>query len=296
MSSLQENLTPAGIADLVEKAIPSLAFDLRRDVVHALEFARDTETNESGRAVLEQLLTNARIAADKRVPLCQDTGSVWVLLEIGERDVAGDTIALPTDIFKFVDTAVAHAYEEAKLRNSLVHDALFDRSNTGDNTPAFCEIYLNSHKRGATLHIMLKGGGSDNASKLVMLSPGAGLDGVRDVVLDAIREKGANACPPLIIGVGIGSTFDKVGGLAKRALLRPLCTTTTTSGRIVALEQELLQEINALGIGPGGFGGDTTALSVNILTAPSHIAALPVAVNIGCNSMRSVSIDLDGAL
>jgi tartrate/fumarate subfamily iron-sulfur-dependent hydro-lyase alpha chain len=294
MTSLQENLTPSAIASLVEKAIPSLACDLRDDVLVALEQARVAETSDRGRAVLEQLLANAQIAGNERVPLCQDTGSVWVLLEVGERDFAGNEIALSSSIFSLVDTAVANAYEAANLRRSLVHDALLDRSNTGDNTPAFCELYLNPHIRGARLHIMLKGGGSDNASKLVMLPPGAGVEGVEKVVLDAVREKGANACPPLIVGVGVGATFDKVGGLAKRALLRRVGS-VHAEPQIAALEQKLLAAINGLGIGPGGFGGDTTALGVHILTAPCHIAALPVAVNIGCNSLRSVSIELDDA-
>lgn len=293
MSTLQTNLTPSSIAHLVEAALPALACDLREDIFIAMEQACSTETSERGRSVLGQLLTNAQIAADKRVPLCQDTGSVWVLLEVGEQDFAGNEIGIPSSIFGLVDTAVANAYEAAALRRSLVHDALVDRSNTGNNTPAFCELYLNPHKRGATLHVMLKGGGSDNASRLVMLPPGAGREGVEKVVLDAVREKGANACPPLIIGVGVGATFDKVGGLAKRALLRTIGQ-SNPDPRIAGLEQQLLTDINALGIGPGGFGGATTALAVHVLTAPCHIAALPVAVNIGCNSLRSVSIDLDG--
>jgi tartrate/fumarate subfamily iron-sulfur-dependent hydro-lyase alpha chain len=138
---------------------------------------------------------------------------------------------------------------------------------------------------------MLKGGGSDNASRVVMLPPGAGLAGVKDAVLAAVREKGANACPPLVVGVGVGSTFDKVGGLAKHALLRAVGH-TNPNPRLQDIEQELLEAVNALGIGPGGFGGNITALAVHIETAPSHIAALPVAVNIGCTALRSVSIDL----
>jgi tartrate/fumarate subfamily iron-sulfur-dependent hydro-lyase alpha chain len=295
MTSLQEKLTPVNIAHLVEQAIPSLAFDLRQDALVALERSIDAETNERGRIVLEQLKENARIASEERVPLCQDTGSVWVLLEVGEKDAAENEIAISSSIFKLVNSAVANAYASANLRRSLVNDALIDRSNTGDNTPAFCELSLNPHIRGARLHVMLKGGGSDNASKLVMLPPGVGLEGVEQVVLDAVREKGANACPPLIVGVGVGSTFDKVAGLAKRALLRPL-DEPNPSTHLADLEQSLLAAINALNIGPGGFGGDTTALGVHVLTAPCHIAALPVAVNIGCNALRSVSIDLDGEL
>jgi tartrate/fumarate subfamily iron-sulfur-dependent hydro-lyase alpha chain len=292
MDTLAHKLTSANLVRLVERAIPTIACELRPDVLAALRQAVATETSERGRLVLGQLVENARLAAEQRVPLCQDTGSVWVLLEVGERDAAGNKIAISSDIFSGVDEAVARAYRAAGLRMSLVHDALIDRSNTGDNTPAFCELYLNPARRGALLHVMLKGGGSDNASRVVMLPPGAGIEGVRRTVLDAVREKGESACPPLIVGVGVGSTFDKVGGLAKRALLRSL-SVPNPKPQLAALEQELLAGINALGIGPGGFGGDTTALAVHILSAPCHIAALPVAVNIGCNSLRSVTIDLD---
>jgi tartrate/fumarate subfamily iron-sulfur-dependent hydro-lyase alpha chain len=319
MDILRDNLTPERLARFVEWAIPAIACDLRPDVRTALQRALNVETSERGRLVLEQLIENARIAAAQRVPLCQDTGSVWVLLEVGERDAtggaageaageaggaaagnatreaAGNKIAIKSSIFSLVDEAVARAYETAGLRKSIVRDALVDRSNTGDNTPAFCELRLDPHKHGVTLHVMLKGGGSDNASRVVMLPPGAGVTGVRRVVLDAVREKGESACPPLIVGVGVGSTFDKVGGLAKRALLRSL-DTPNPEPQLAAFERELLASVNALGIGPGGFGGDTTALAVHLFTAPCHIASLPVAVNIGCNSLRSVSLDLKQAL
>jgi tartrate/fumarate subfamily iron-sulfur-dependent hydro-lyase alpha chain len=295
MTTVQNSLTPEYLARLVERAVPRLACELRPDVLAGLQSAAASETSERGRLVLEQLLENARIAAERQLPLCQDTGSVWVLLEVGERDAAGNTLSLPANLFSLMDEAVARAYTSARLRKSLVRDALCDRSNTGDNTPAFCELYLNPHKVGATLHVMLKGGGSDNASKLVMLAPGAGVEGVRRVVLDAVREKGESACPPLIVGVGVGSTFDKVGGLAKRALLCELGESNPNT-ELAALERSLLADVNALGIGPGGFGGDTTALAVSVLTAPCHIAALPVAVNIGCNSLRSTSIELGDEL
>jgi tartrate/fumarate subfamily iron-sulfur-dependent hydro-lyase alpha chain len=294
MTAIQDSLTPAALAALVERVIPDIASNLRPDVLAALRQAVEVETNERARAVLGQLIDNAEIAAAQRVPLCQDTGSVWVLLEVGERDAAGNRITIPSDLFTLVDQAVANAYDSAALRKSLVRDALIDRSNTGDNTPAFCELYLNPSKRGVTLHVMLKGGGSDNASRVVMLAPGAGAEGVCQAVLDAVREKGESACPPLIIGVGVGSTFDKVGGLAKRALLRGLDEANPVP-ELAAFERRLLADVNASGIGPGGLGGDVTALAVRLLTAPCHIAALPVAVNIGCNSLRSVSVDLGGA-
>jgi tartrate/fumarate subfamily iron-sulfur-dependent hydro-lyase alpha chain len=292
MTILQDNLTPATIAACVERAIPDIACNLRPDMRAALEEAICRETSERGQLVLRQLVENARIAQKQQVPLCQDTGSVWVLLEVGPKDAAGNPINIPADIFAHVDEAVARAYHTARLRKSMVRDALADRSNTEDNTPAFCELSLNPTMRGAMLHIMLKGGGSDNASRVVMLAPGAGEEGIRHAVLSAVLEKGESACPPLVIGVGIGATFDKVAGLAKRALLRRL-SKANPHPATATLERQLLEEINATGLGPGGFGGATTALAVHVLTAPCHIAALPVAVNLGCNSMRSISLDVE---
>jgi tartrate/fumarate subfamily iron-sulfur-dependent hydro-lyase alpha chain len=175
---------------------------------------------------------------------------------------------------------------------SVVADALLDRTNTNDNTPAFLDVVLGARTGpGATVHVMLKGGGSDNASSVVMLSPSAGFDGVRDAVLATVTEKATGACPPLVIGVGVGATFDKVGGLAKRALLREIGS-VPKDDRIAEFEAELLSAVNATGIGPGGLGGDTTALGVHIVTAPCHIAALPVAVNMGCCAVRSASIEV----
>jgi len=173
---------------------------------------------------------------------------------------------------------------------SIVRDALIDRTNTQTNTPAFTEVQFRPGN-GATLHLMLKGGGSDNASRVVMLPPGAGIEGIRQNVLACVKEKAANACPPLVIGLGVGGTFDKVAGLAKHALLRDVGERSPEPA-IAALEDELLEAVNSLGIGPGALGGNTTALSVAIETAPCHIAALPLAINLGCCAMRSYSIDL----
>lgn len=283
-------LEPESVAKAVEQALPRLAISLRKDCLGALGMALDSETHPLGRKVLEQLCFNAQLAASDNVPLCQDTGYVSVLLE-----VSGD-ILIPADIFSAVNAAVACAYTQYPLRKSLAKDALLDRSNSGDNTPAFCELSLNGVSDStphATLHLMLKGGGSDNASKVVMLPPGAGIQGVRDVVLDTVREKAANACPPLVVGIGVGSTFDKVAALAKRALFRSVGS-INPNDRLRDFEQELLTDVNATGIGPGGLGGDTTALAVHIATAPCHIAALPVAVNLGCCAMRTISIKLFG--
>lgn len=280
-----ERLDAETVGEAVYDAIRQCAVTLRPDFRKAVEAAREEAAPESREAgVLDRILENARIGATDGVPICQDTGSVWVCLEVGE------SLAVPGNIFSRVNDAVARAYTDGRLRMSLVRDALFDRANTGDNTPAFCELKL-VPGAGATLHVLLKGGGSDNASRVVMLPPGAGADSVRRVVLDCVREKAANACPPLVIGLGVGATFDKVAGLAKHALLREVGS-SAASAEAAAFEEELLAEVNALGIGPAALGGAPTALAVHLETAPCHIAALPVAVNMGCCAMRSASVQL----
>ncbi|WP_449314916.1 fumarate hydratase [Rubneribacter sp.] len=272
------------VARTVYDAVVQCAVGLREDVRAAIERAAEDEHAPRARAVLGQMIENAQVAREDGVPLCQDTGTVWVRLE------AGWELSVPGNALSLVDDAVARAYADARLRMSVVRDAVFDRSNTADNTPAFCDVALRPGC-GATVHVMLKGGGSDNASRVVMLPPGEGAAGVRRVVLECVREKAANACPPLVIGVGAGSTFDKVGGLAKRALLRPIGSPAATP-EAAAFEQKLLSAVNATGIGPAALGGQTTALAVHLETAPCHIAALPVAVNMGCCAMRSASIEL----
>lgn len=274
----------ASIAAAVRDAIPRAATQLRPDVLAAMREALDRESSFRGRAALEQLVLNARLAESDGVPLCQDTGYVWVWLEVGvEECLSGEYAAA-------IDGAVAEAYRSAHLRTSLARDALLDRANSGDNTPAFVDVSARPGS-GVTVHVMLKGGGSDNASAMTMLPPGAGEEGVRRFVLDAVSAKVASACPPVMVGVGVGATFDKVGVLAKKALLRRIGE-AHPDARVTALETSLLAEINALGIGPGGIGGDTTALAVHVLTAPSHIAALPVAVNIGCSAVRTASVEV----
>ncbi len=272
------------IADAVREAIPRAAFGLRADALAALNDVAARERSPRGRTALAQLIENAAIAQRDSVPLCQDTGTVWVRVELGSEET------LTGDLATAVDAAVAEAYKASGLRMSLVVDALVDRTNTGDNTPAFVDVAFRPG-RGATVHVMLKGGGSDNASRVEMLAPGEGFAGVERVILETVREKATGACPPLVIGVGVGATFDKVGALAKRALLRRIGD-AHPDPRIAELEARLLDEVNATGIGPGGLGGDTTALAVHVATAPCHIAALPVAVNLGCCAVRSVTVEL----
>jgi len=281
----EKRLTASMVADAVYRAIPTLAQVLPDDVRAALVSARAEETHPRAHVVLDHLVENFALAECDRVPLCQDTGVVWVCLELGS------DVAVGGDIFSEVDAAVARAFDEARLRTSLVRDAAFDRSNTGNNTPAFCEIRTTPKRCGARLHLMLKGGGSDNASRVVMLTPSAGHQGVIDEVVNCVRAKAVNACAPVIIGVGIGSTFDKVAALAKHALMRPL-DEAAPDEQTAALEAELLSAVNATAIGAGGLGGVTTALAVKVNTAPCHIAALPLAINMGCSAMRRASIEL----
>lgn len=281
-------LTSEKVAQAVYETIPRIACVLPADVLAALERAFAEERSPRAREVLRQITENARIAREDHVPLCQDTGTVWVCLEVGP------DVLVPGNVFAGVDEAVARAYEEARLRMSVVKNALFDRANTRTNTPAFCEIHPVEEPGVARLHLMLKGGGSDNASRVVMLAPGAGREGIVEEVVRCVQEKAANACPPLVVGVGVGATFDKVGGLAKRALMRPI-DAPAPDERTAAFEAELLARVNATGVGAGALGGTHTALAVKVNTAPCHIAALPLAINMGCSAMRRATIDLAGA-
>lgn len=277
-------LPASRIAEVVREAIPRVACELRPDFRAAVAQAALTERSERGRAVLGQLIENAELASSEGLPICQDTGTVWVRIELGSEET------LTGNVQTEVNAAVAAAYESSALRMSVVRDGLLDRENTGDNTPAFIDLVWRPGT-GATVHVMLKGGGSDNASRIEMLAPGEGFEGVKRVVLETVSAKATGACPPLLVGVGVGATFDKVGALAKRALLRSIGT-VPMDDRVGVLERELLDAVNATGIGPAGLGGDTTALAVHVVTAPCHIAALPVAVNMGCCAVRSASVEI----
>ena len=276
-------VTIADIKRAVEEQLTSLASELRPDVLDALKSARGSESCVQATTVLDTLIENAELAARTKVPLCQDTGTVWVLIEAGSKA----RIEL-TGLQDLLDEVVASSFKKQHLRASTVCDALSKRVNPGTNTPAFVEIVQHKSRQDegdceVQVHTMLKGAGSDNSSRVAMLSPGSGEEGIIQLVLDAVMEKGSIACPPMIIGIGVGGTFDKVASLSKRALLRPL------NGVTAQLEQRILDAVNATGIGPAGLGGDTTALSVQIETAPSHIASLPVAVNLMCCALRSRS-------
>ena len=274
----------AALTDAIHRAVGESAVTLRSDVRIALASALTEEPSERGRSVIRQLLENADIAAADRVPLCQDTGTAWVRLTLGVDET------IPADLQHLADDAVARAYRDFGLRMSTVRDALLDRSNPGDNTPAFVSLDVRPG-RGARVEVMLKGGGSDNASALEMLPPSAGMEGVHDFVLRVVESKATGACPPLLIGVAVGGTFDTVAGLAKKALLRRVGT-PADSQAATRMEADLLEAVNATGIGPAGLGGRTTALAVHLVTAPCHIAALPVAVNMGCCAVRSSVVEI----
>ncbi len=248
------------------------------DIKSALTESVKSEKSEVSRGILENLLKNAEIAHKKEVPICQDTGMAVFFVEIGnEAHVEGDTIT------EAINKGVSEGYTEGYLRKSVVADPL-DRVNTKDNTPAVIHY---DFVKGDKIKIIFapKGFGSENKSALKMLNPSDGLDGIVDFVVDTVRKAGANPCPPMVIGVGIGGTMDKAAELAKKALTRDI-TVHNSKPFYRDLEQTLLDKINKLGIGPQGMGGTTTALAVNIETYPTHIAGLPVAVNVNCHATR----------
>jgi fumarate hydratase subunit alpha len=265
------------LRDAVEKMCGPAACDLPADVRAAVEGALRHEDGANARSVLQELLNNYDIAAGERIPICQDTGLVVVFLDLG-RDVH-----LIGDPYEAINEGVRRGYQKAALRMSVVRDPL-RRVNTGDNTPALVTTRLVAGDR-VTVTFLAKGFGSENMSRLAMLRPADGIEGVRNFVIETARQAGPNACPPLVIGVGIGGSFDQVALAAKRALAR--ATGQPHPDPFYAeLEQSLLTEINQSGVGPQGLGGRTTALSVAIEVLPTHIAGLPVACNINCHVAR----------
>ncbi len=280
------------IARGLKLVLPDLAYGVRVDVLEAFEQALDTAIHDREKRILNQLIDNARYAREHQLPGCQDTGTVWVMLEVGP------DVAISSTCFTQINAVVAQAYQVGALRKSTVFDSVFCRENRGDNTPAFTEIHLREDFEPGyvELHVMLKGAGSDNASRLAMLNPSDGVEGIERLVCEVVQEKGINACPPLVVGVGVGATFDTVAHLSKQALLRAVGVPAVTPEQ-AALEERLLTAVNALGIGAAGLGGLHTALAVHVETAPCHIAALPVAVNLGCSAMRAATIAIqDGEI
>lgn len=251
---------------------------LPEDMKCAMKYAAETEKSPLGKQILNQLQENLEIAGQDMIPICQDTGMAVVFLEIGQ-EVHFEGGFLEDAVHE----GVRQGYTEGYLRKSVVKDPLI-RENTKDNTPAVIHYEI---VPGDKVKITLapKGFGSENMSRVFMLKPADGIEGVKESVLTAVRDAGPNACPPMVVGVGIGGTFEKCALLAKKALTRPI-NNRSDIPYVRELEQELLEKINASGIGPGGLGGSTTALAVNINTYPTHIAGLPVAVNICCHVNR----------
>ena len=251
---------------------------LSEDMERAMKQAEKAEQSPLGKQILEQLEENLQIAADDMIPICQDTGMAVIFLEIGQ-----DVHLQGGSLEDAVNKGVRQGYVEGFLRKSVVKDPLI-RENTKDNTPAIMHIDI---VPGENLEILVapKGFGSENMSRIFMLKPADGEEGIKKSVIQAVKDAGPNACPPMVVGVGLGGSFEKAAFLAKKALTRNL-DTPSEKPHIAKLEKELLEEINQLGIGPGGLGGSTTALGLNIETYPTHIAGMPLAVNICCHVNR----------
>ncbi len=250
---------------------------LTEDMKAALSKAKDSEASPLGKQVLCQLEENLEIAGKDMIPICQDTGMAVVFVKLGQE------IHIDGDLNAAINEGVRLGYTEGYLRKSVVSDPLI-RKNTNDNTPAVIHYEIVSGDK-LTLTIAPKGFGSENMSRVFMLKPAEGEEGVKNAILTAVKEAGPNACPPMVVGVGIGGTFEKCALMAKEALIRPVNIHSEIPW-VKAMEEELLEKINKSGIGPGGLGGVTTALKVNINTYPTHIAGLPVAVNICCHVNR----------
>ncbi len=268
-------------AKLITEAVKKLCIEsnchLSRDVKECISTFHENETWDQAKEILERIIENYQIADEKNQPVCQDTGVACVFLKIGQ------DVHVNGDITEAVNEGVRQGYGEGYLRKSVVRDPL-DRVNTGDNTPAMLYFDIVPGDK-IEITVAPKGFGSENMSRIAMLRPSDGLQGVKDFVIKAVEEAGPNPCPPIVVGVGIGGTFDKAAYLAKKALLRPV-DVPNSNAFYADLEKDLLDEINNLGIGPQGFGGRTTALAVNIEQYPTHIAGLPVAVNINCHVTR----------
>ncbi len=266
----------------IEKICVDANYNLRDDLVVSLQNALNNEESPLGKEVVAQILENAEIGKNEQVPVCQDTGFAVVFVEIGQ-----EVIIEGQGLQEAINEGVRRGYKNGYLRKSIVKNPL-DRVNTGDNTPAI--IYTNIVP-GDKLKItfLAKGGGCENMSRTAMLTPAQGRDGVIDFVVNTVKSAGANPCPPIIVGVGLGGTFEYATLLSKKAILRPVDSHNKDSNT-ANLENELLEEINKLGIGPQGFGGKVTALAVHVETYPCHIATLPVAVNIECHSHRHKTI------
>jgi fumarate hydratase subunit alpha len=266
------------ITEVVERLCIEANQVLPQDVKDAIGRCRACEDGMLAQGILDDIVTNYEIAQQEKVPICQDTGMACVFVELGQ-----DVHLVGGDYMESIHEGVRRGYEKGYLRKSVVADPI-RRGNTGDNTPAMVDTQI---VPGDQIRITVgpKGFGSENMSAIRMFKPSAGLQGIKDFILETVEKAGPNPCPPMVVGVGIGGTFDKVALIAKKALMRPL-DSPNPDPYYAELEREMLEKINRLGIGPQGFGGRTTALGVNIETLPTHIAGMPCAVNISCHVTR----------
>ena len=277
-------VTAQEITAAVKQLFMDCNYYIGGDIMDALTKARDNEASPVGRNVLDQIIENDKIAAAEQIPLCQDTGMAVLFIEYG------DKVCVDGDFEEAVEEGVRQAYRDGYLRKSVVGDPVFDRVNTKDNTPAILHTKI---VKGDKIRITAggKGFGSENMSAIKMLTPSYGEEGVKQFILDTVFAAGPNPCPPIVVGVGIGGTFERAAQLAKKATFRPI-DTHHPDARYAAMEDELLESINRMGFGPAGLGGSTTTLGVNIETSPTHIAGMPVAVNICCHAARHASTEI----
>ena len=272
----------AEITRAVRDLCVEINYTIPEDMVAAVKRAREKEESPVGRQILDLLIRNQDLAAQGEYPYCQDTGSTVVFIDVGQ-----DVHVVGADLEDAINAGVAQGYTDGYLRGSIVGDPVFERKNTGDNTPAFIHTRIVPGDQ-ITVKVDAKGGGSENKGRHAMLKPADGLEGVKGFVLRTVAEAGPDACPPGIIGVGIGGTFEYCAMLAKRALVRKVGQ-PNPDPRIAELEAELFEKCNALGIGPQSLGGTQTVLAVHVETMATHIASLPVAVNIECHAHRTGS-------
>ena len=281
MRTIQSSLLTQAVAELFIEC----SYVIGDDVRAAIDEAKASEPSPIGRNTLEQISENYRIAGAERIAICQDTGLSVIFAQVGQ-----DAHIEGLSFEEAIQQGVREAYLQGYLRKSIVSDPVFDRINTKDNTPAVIHTRIVPGDR-VTLTAVAKGFGSENMSALKMLVPADGVQGIKQFVLDTVEKAGPNPCPPIIIGMGIGGSFESAAIMAKQATALPL-SRSNPDPRYKALEDGLLRAVNALGIGPGGTGGVTTALKVHILQAPTHIAGLPVAINICCHAARHASVTL----
>jgi fumarate hydratase subunit alpha len=280
-----KNIEAKAITETVSRLCQEANFFLPVDVMDTLQKMRAAEESPLGQQTLDQIIENAKMAADEQIAICQDCGVAVIFLEVGQ-----DVHITGGDLYEAVNKGVRQGYEKGYLRKSMVNQPYSARINTKDNSPAVIHTDITPGDK-LKIIIMPKGGGSENMSRLFMLTPARGRQGVIDSVVQAVDEAGSNPCPPVIVGVGVGGTAEKAMALAKQALLRS-AGEHNPDLEVAELEKELLERVNSLGIGPQGFGGRTTALGVNVETFPAHIASMPMAVNIQCHAARHKEAEL----